>query len=72
MNDKYMIPYMNACVRGFSKRFGLSLHNAFNYLMRFKGMQFLQDCYEAEHLVSVEDAVDDLTLVCQRNGGKLK
>ena len=63
---------MNACVRGFAKRFGLTLRNAFNYLMRFKGMQFLTDCYEAEHLLSIEDAVDDLILVCQRNGGKLK
>lgn len=47
MNDKYKIPYINACVRAFAKRFHLSIKNAFLYLYRFKGMEFLDEFYEA-------------------------
>ena len=76
MNDKYKIPYINACVRAFAKRFHLSIKNAFLYLYRFKGMEFLDEFYEAEfyeaeHLQSIDDAVDDLIIICQKNGGQL-
>ena len=27
--------------------------------------------YDVEHLLSIEDAVDDLTVVCKKNGGML-
>ena len=36
MDDKYKIPYINACIRAFAKRFSLSVKNAFLYLYRFK------------------------------------
>ena len=71
MNDKYKIPYINACIRAFAKRFGLSVKNAFLYLYRFKGVNFLDEFYEAEHLQSIDDAVDDLIIICQKNGGQL-
>ena len=32
---------------------------------------FLEECYEAEHQLSLRDAVDDLSAVCKRNGGGL-
>ena len=44
---------------------------AFDYLKRYRGMAFLSKCYEAEHTVSYEDAVKDLSVVCRRHGGKL-
>ena len=71
MNDKYKIPYINACIRAFAKRFGLSVKNAFLYLYRFKGVNFLDEFYEAEHLQSIDDAVDDLIIICQKNGGHI-
>ena len=60
MNDKYKIPYINVCVRAFAKRFHLSIKNAFLYLYRFKGMEFLDEFYEAEHLQSIDDAVEGM------------
>jgi hypothetical protein len=72
MSDKYYIPYMNVCVKAFAKRFDLPLRNAFNYLNRFKGMDFLVNTYEAEHQLSIDDAVDDLAIVCNRNGGLIR
>ena len=64
-----MIPYINACIRAFAKRFKLSAQCAFEYLYNFKDIQFLVEFYEMEHLLSIEDAVDDLIVFCQNNGG---
>lgn len=72
MGNKYKIPYINACIRAFAKRFCLSMQNAFDYLYRFKGINFLVEFYEIEHLQSIDDAVDDLVVCCRNNGGTLK
>ena len=37
----------------------------------FKGIDFLIDCYAAEHTLSIEDAVEDIMLLCQKNGGRV-
>ena len=49
----------------------MSAKEAFKYLFRFEGIKFLVDFYEIEHLQSIEDAVDDLVVCCQNNGGYL-
>lgn len=71
MADKYQIPFINACIRSFAARFGMSVKSIFFYLYEFKGMQFLVDFYDTLHLQSVEDTVDDLVLYCKKNGGTL-
>ena len=71
MEDKYKIPYTNACIRTFAQKHNLSTKAAFRYLMRFKGIAFLDEFYDVEHLLSIHDAVNDLTLICKKNGGKL-
>ncbi len=71
MNDKFKIPYINAVIRAFAKHFSLDLQSSFHYLWNFNGIKFLNDYYDIEHLQSIEDTVDDLTVFCQKNGGKL-
>ena len=56
------------CISAFANRKGLKEQEAFNYLHDFNGLEFLIDCYEAEHTLSIDDAVNDLTLVCKNNG----
>ena len=63
--------YFVACVSEFAQAYGLSHPDAFDYLDRHQGMAFLVKCYEAEHTVSLADAVDDLGKVCRRHGGRL-
>ena len=72
MENKYKIPYINACIRAFAKRFKLSVLAAFEYLDTFKGIRFLIEFYDIEHLQSIDDAVDDLVICCKNNGGTLK
>lgn len=65
------VTYMTYCVSAFASHFGLTMKQAFSYLNRFKGIAFLDDCYEAEHQLSVSDAISDLIIICHRNGGAL-
>lgn len=65
------IEYIVACVGAFAQKYGLSNHQAYAYLRRFTGIDFLLDCYAAEHTLSIENAVSDLQLICHRNGGKI-
>lgn len=69
--SKYQIPYTNACIRAFGRRFAIDTKEAYSYLRRYKGIAFLVEFYEAEHLQSIEDAVDDLIVCCRNNGGYL-
>lgn len=56
----------------FGRRHHLSIKEASNYLVRFKGINFLTEFYDVEHTLSFNDCVDDLTVVCQNNGGALR
>lgn len=66
-----IIEYVNCCVGAFANRFKLPMPAAYAYLRRFKGIDFLIDYYAAEHTLSIEDAVEDITLLCQKHGGRL-
>ncbi len=65
------IEYVVCCVGAFAIRFNLNDAQAYAYLRRFTGIDFLLDCYEAEHTLSIDDAVEDLTYICKQNGGLL-
>ena len=71
MDDQYKIPYLNAVIRMFGSRFDLTVQQAFRYLYNFKGIRFLLEYYDVEHTLSIDDTVDDLIKVCQKNGGEL-
>lgn len=65
------INYTVMCISEFSQKYSLHPQKGYIYLKTFGGIDFLKDCYDAEHLLSIDDAISDLTLVCQRNGGKI-
>lgn len=69
--SKDRIEYFVACVTEFAKMFNLDVNKSFDYLDKYRGMDFLMKCYEAEHTVSFADAMSDLQRVCRRNGGRL-
>lgn len=66
------IRYINMCIIEFAKKHRMSNTIAFNYLHKYKGLDFLDKCYEAEHQQSLADALSDLTTICRRNGGTIR
>ncbi len=70
--DKNVIAYIVAAISEFAEIHHLSVREASNYLIRFKGIDFLTEHYDAEHLLSFDDSVQDLTQVCLNNGGGIQ
>ena len=66
-----LINWAVVCINEFARKWELTSKAAFHYLLAFGGIGFLKEHYEAEHLLSIEDAVDDLSIVCRNNGGSL-
>jgi len=67
--DKHIIGYVIAVISEFAKAYNMTIREASNYLNRHKGLDFLTEHYEAEHLLSMDDSVQDLARVCSNNGG---
>lgn len=70
--EEKVIDYIVICINEFAKQFKITSKEAYIYLRDFKGIEFLKENYEAEHIVSLYDTVDDLKQVCVKNGGKMK
>ena len=69
--SKYEIPFLTAVVYAFDERFAMTRQAAFNYLHEHKGLAFLIEFYDVEHLQSMDETIDDLIVYCQKNGGTL-
>ena len=67
--ETYQLKFIVALVADFAKNYQINQKQAYNYLRRFKGFDFLQKHYDIMHTQSFEDAIEALTLVCRRNGG---
>ncbi len=65
------IEYVICCVGAFAERFKLSNADAYAYLDRFGAVNFLIDCYAAEHTLSIDNAVDDIQSICLKRGGSI-
>lgn len=60
-----------ALIAEFATTYKLEQKQAFNYLNRFNGIQFLHKHYEVLHTQSFEDVINDRAMVCRNNGGRL-
>ena len=70
--EQHNIVEYTVCIIGaFAKRFSMTNAKAYRYLRDFKGLDFLTKHYSVEHTLSVENAVEDCAIVCQRHGGAL-
>ena len=55
----------------FGRRFGLTVKQAFNYLSRFGGIDFVDRHYGYCHTQSFQSMVNDIAEYCHRKGGEL-
>lgn len=69
INDK--LEWTIIFVLEFGKRFGLTVKQAFNYLNRYQGIDFVDRHYDYVHTQSFSSMVDDIAEYCHRKGGAL-
>ncbi len=69
--DRNVLDYIVVCVSEFAARYGIKMQEAYQYLRQYKGIDYLDEFYDVEHTLSFDDAVDDLTTVCRKNGGEI-
>ena len=63
---KNRIAYTVMCISEFAQKYSMQTKQAYLYLKQHGGISFLKDCYDAEHLLSIDDAIDDLALICRK------
>lgn len=68
---KDKVAYIIAVISEFAAAHSLNMAQAYRYLERFKGFDFVNRFYNVEHTLPFKDVVEDLTAYCQRNGGAL-
>ena len=66
-----IVEYLVCVIGAFAKQFSLTNAYAYRYLHKYKGLNFLTKHYGVEHTQSIEDAVEDITIICNRHGGTL-
>lgn len=59
------------CIGLFAKRHHLTRQEACRYMTTFKGIDFIVRNYDVEHQLSFDDCIDDMELICKRNGGMI-
>lgn len=69
LEDK--LAYIIAVVSEFASAYSLNTQQAYRYLDRFKGIDFVDRFYNVEHTQTFEDVVEDLAVLCRKNGGAL-
>lgn len=67
-----MIDYIVVCINEFADHVGLNYKDAFNYLNKYKAIEFIKENYEIEHTLSLDDAIEDMIIIASKNGGDLK
>ena len=70
--ERKIIDYIVVCINEFALSKNLTEQEAFRYLYANKGIEFLTENYDIEHTLSLQDAVNDLSIVCRNNGGMIQ
>ena len=70
-NVKDKVEYIVAIISEFAKAHSLTPGQAFRYLDRFHGIDFIERHYGIVHTQRFEDVIDSLTDYCKRRGGAI-
>jgi hypothetical protein len=66
-----LVNYIVMCISEFAERINMTDKQSYDYLSHYGGINFIIENYEIEHTLGLEDTIDDLSLICRRNGGDL-
>lgn len=70
--EKNTLDFLVALVAEFAACYGISQQAAYNYIRRYKGVDYFFRHYAILHTLSFDDNVDSLIQVCANNGGTLQ
>lgn len=70
-NVKEKLEWTVIFILEFGRKYGLTMKQAFHYLSRFKGIDFIDRHYSYVHTQSFASMVDDIAEYCHRQGGTL-
>jgi hypothetical protein len=70
--SRYESDYAVVCISAFAKSKKLTFKQSFLYLLNFKGLDFINEFYDIEHTLPMDDTIEDLTRICQQNGGAIE
>lgn len=65
------INYFVALITEFARAHQLTTSQAYAYLQRYKGLDFVDEFYDVEHTFSFDNTVEDITAYCHRMGGDI-
>ena len=65
------LDYLMIFIKMFADSAAISEKQAFNYLDRHKGIEFVWDHYDVIHTLDLDYAIEDIRKVCRANGGTL-
>jgi len=65
------INYIVALITEFATAHHITTQQAYLYLNKYKGLDFVDQFYDVGHTYSFENTVEDLTAYCKRMGGTL-
>ena len=69
INDK--MEWVVVFILEFGRKYGLTMRQSFNYLSRFKAIEFLDKHYGYAHTQSFTPMINDMAEYCQKHGGEL-
>lgn len=69
---KDKVEYIIAIISDFANIHSLTTMQAYRYLERFQGLDFIDKYYNVEHTFSFENTIEDLTHYCYQKGGALQ
>lgn len=64
-----ILDYIVVCISEFASRYEMHMRDAYLYLTKYKGIEFLKEFYDVEHTLSFDETIDDLVAICRKNGG---
>ena len=71
MNTKKEIYYFLLILNMIAKKYSIFIYEAYEYVNKYKGIEFLQEFYDVEHTLNTDDVIDDVLAICGKNGGTL-
>jgi hypothetical protein len=63
------VNFMSFIIVKFVRAYKMSMPDAYLYLKKYGGMDFLDECWWALHIDNPIYAIHDMYLVCRNNGG---